>query len=67
MDYKKVIKFYFNRKSPLPEDQMEKKRMPHQTQYFETFSKSEKRFFWFFAFAFIGSLMLLLELILRII
>ena len=67
MGYKKVIKFYFNRKSPLPEDQMEKNRMPHQTQYFETFSKSEKRFFWFFAFAFIGSLMLLLELILRII
>jgi hypothetical protein len=67
MDYKKVIKFYFNRKSPLPEDQKKKKMMPHQTQYFETFSKPEKIFFWFFAFAFIGSLMLLTELILRII
>lgn len=76
MDYKKVIKFYFNRKSPLQEDQeLEKKKkrsvwkmnvVPiHQTHYWKTFNKSEKRFFWVISFVWVALAYILFEIIIR--
>jgi|TARA_Y100000994_G_scaffold240813_1_gene235958 cell division protein FtsL len=65
MDYKKVIKFYFNRKSPLPEDKKAKRRMALQTRYWQTFSKSEKAFFWVNSVAFIALVYFLMEIIIR--
>ena len=65
MDYKKVIKFYFNRKSPLPEDRLAKRRVAHQTHYWKTFSKSEKAFFWVNSVAFIALVYFLMEIIIR--
>ena len=65
MDYKKVIKFYFNRKSPLPEDRMAKRRMAHQTHYWKTFSKSEKAFFWLTSFVFVGLVYFLMDIIIK--
>ena len=67
MDYKKVIKFYFNRKSPLPEDQKAKRRMAHQTHYWKTFSKSERAFFWFTSFVFVGLVYFLMDIIIKVV
>lgn len=65
LDYKKVIKYYFNRKSPLPEDQKEKWRKAHQTHYWQTFSKSEKAFFWFTSFVLFALIYILVQIIIR--
>ena len=78
MNYKKVIKFYFNRKSPLPEDQeLEKKKkrsvwkmnvVPiHKTHYWKTFSKSEKTFFWVISFVWAALAIILFEIIIKIV
>ena len=67
MDYKKVIKFYFNRKSPLTEDQKVKRRMAHQTHYWKTFSKSERAFFWFTSFVFVGLVYFLMDIIIKVV
>ncbi|MFL2585853.1 MAG: hypothetical protein ACJ0QO_04295 [Parvicellaceae bacterium] len=64
MNYKKVIIYYFNRKSPLAEDKKEKYRLPHQTHYWKTFTNSEKAFFWIFSFGFIASFIFLLQFVL---
>jgi len=75
MNYKKVIKFYFNRKSPLTEDQeLENKKKRSvwkmnvvslgQSHYWKTFSKSEKIFFWFINFGVVALTYFLMKIIL---
>ena len=76
MNYKKVIKFYFNRKSPLPEDQeLENKKKRSvwkmnvvaldKSNYWKTFSKSEKNFFWIFHIVSYALLFFLIQIIFR--
>ena len=76
MNYKKVIKFYFNRKSPLPEDQeLENKKKRSvwkmnvvpldKSHYWKTFSKSEKRFFWLFHIVSFALTFFLIQIIFR--
>lgn len=55
MDIKKVVRFYFNPKSGMTSEEIqEKKTFPIQSNFYKSFSKSEKYFYWFFRFSFIA-------------
>tara|TARA_B100000925_G_scaffold4990_1_gene3642 strand:+ start:388 stop:576 length:189 start_codon:yes stop_codon:yes gene_type:complete len=60
------MKYYLKPKKYFSQQEIEEKRFPQQTEYWNEFTKSEKIFYFVFSFIFIGVFYLTLKSIIHL-
>lgn len=50
MDYKKVLNYIFRPKKFISDEEVKMKKLKINTSYYNSFTKAEKQFYWFFIF-----------------